>query len=138
MRSGYRCGRCGYPIMRGESSCRRCGTRLMWGGSKEEATVEKDVAQSRILYVKYALGSRRPGVPLHWERSAISRRFANSRRMLYSAFSTEIAYLRGFMNEYLFLTLGIAFFEGLIVGGVLPAGTSQFVILTLLAALHWR
>ena len=48
MRSGYRCGRCGYPIMRGESFCRRCGTGVIWGGSKEEATVERDVSPSRI------------------------------------------------------------------------------------------
>jgi len=48
MRSGYRCGRCGYPIMHGESVCRRCGTSVMWGGFKEEATVERGVSPSRI------------------------------------------------------------------------------------------
>jgi len=48
MRSGYRCGRCGYPIMRGEGFCRRCGAGVMWEGSKEEAAVERDVSPSRI------------------------------------------------------------------------------------------
>ena len=86
----------------------------------------------QILHVKFALGSGRPSIPLHWKKSAISRRFANARRAFYATFSTEIAYLKGFMNEYPFLTLGIVFFGGLIVGGVLRARTSQFVILTLL------
>jgi len=30
--------------MRGESSCRRCGTGVMWGGSKGEVTVERDIS----------------------------------------------------------------------------------------------
>jgi len=51
MRSGYRCGRCGYPIMHSESVCRRCGTGVMWGGSKGEVTVERGVSQSRISRV---------------------------------------------------------------------------------------
>jgi hypothetical protein len=37
--------------MRGESVCRKCGTGVMWGGSKEEATVERDVSPSRISRV---------------------------------------------------------------------------------------
>jgi len=37
--------------MRGDSVCRRCGTGVMWGGPKEEATVEKDVSPLRISRV---------------------------------------------------------------------------------------
>ena len=47
MRSGYRCGRCEYPIMRGESFCRRCGTGLMWRGSKE-VDVERTASALRM------------------------------------------------------------------------------------------
>jgi len=35
VRSGYRCGRCGYPIMRGANFCQRCGTGVLWGQPTE-------------------------------------------------------------------------------------------------------
>ena len=34
-----------------EGFCRRCGTGVIWGSSKEEATVETDVSPSRIRRV---------------------------------------------------------------------------------------
>jgi MFS family permease len=47
-------------------------------------------------------------------------------------FSTEITSLRRFLDTYPLLTLGITFLIGTIVGGVLSAWPSQFVILALL------
>jgi hypothetical protein len=62
----------------------------------------------------------------------VVRRFVEARRQVYSVFSGEIGHLRAFMIEYPFLTLGLPFFIGLIVGGVLRATPSQFVIISLL------
>ena len=62
----------------------------------------------------------------------VARRFVEARREVYSVFSVEIGHLRAFMTEYPFLTLGLPFFLGLIVGGVLRATVSQFVIISLL------
>jgi hypothetical protein len=61
----------------------------------------------------------------------VGQRLVNARKEFYSAFSVEIDHLRAFMNEYPFLTLGLPFFLGLIVGGVLRATPSQFVIVAL-------
>jgi len=59
------------------------------------------------------------------------KRFREARREFYSTFSTEISSLRRFMNLYPLLTLGLAFLIGTIVGGLLSAWPSQFVILAL-------
>jgi hypothetical protein len=61
----------------------------------------------------------------------VARSLVEARRGFYSVFSVEIGHLRAFMNEYPFLTLGLPFFLGLIVGGVLRATVSQFVIVSL-------
>jgi hypothetical protein len=55
-----------------------------------------------------------------------------SRRRFNSAFSVEITHVKAFMNEYPLLTLGLLFFLGLIVDGILRSTASQFVIITLL------
>jgi uncharacterized membrane protein len=53
------------------------------------------------------------------------------RNGFYSAFSTEITSLRRFLDSYPLLSLGIVFLIGIIVGGLLSAWPSQFVILAL-------
>jgi hypothetical protein len=58
-------------------------------------------------------------------------RLVDARNAFYSTFSVEINHLRAFMKEYPFLTLSLPFFLGLIVGGVLRATVSQFVIASL-------
>jgi hypothetical protein len=55
----------------------------------------------------------------------------NVRRKFYAQFSTEIKYIRDFVNAYPIISLGIAFFCGLIVDGILRARVSHFVILSL-------
>ena len=52
--------------------------------------------------------------------------------MLCSGFSPEIELLRRFLNTYPLLSIGIVFLSGLIVGGLLSAWPSQFVLLALL------
>ncbi|HYW00980.1 MAG TPA: hypothetical protein VE862_05885, partial [Candidatus Acidoferrum sp.] len=59
------------------------------------------------------------------------KRFREARREFYSTFSTEISSLRRFMNLYPLLTLGLTFLIGTIVGGLLSAWPSQFIILAL-------
>ena len=54
------------------------------------------------------------------------------RQMLYSVFSPEIELLRRFLNVYPVLSVGIVFLSGVIVGGLLSAWPSQFVLLALL------
>jgi hypothetical protein len=53
-------------------------------------------------------------------------------QIIYSTFALEIISLRLFLNSYPLTALGLAFFIGIIVGGLLSAWPSQFVILTLL------
>ena len=60
------------------------------------------------------------------------KRIREVRQGFYSTFSPEIASLRRFLDAYPFLSLGIAFLIGIIVGGLLSAWPSQFVILVLL------
>jgi MFS family permease len=59
-------------------------------------------------------------------------RIRKVRQAFYSTFSTEISSLRRFMNSYPLLTLGLTFLIGAIVGGLLSAWPSQFIILALL------
>jgi len=54
------------------------------------------------------------------------------RQEFYSTFSKEISALRRFLDSYPLLSLGISFLIGIIVGGLLSAWPSQFVILALL------
>lgn len=61
----------------------------------------------------------------------VSERLVDARNAFYSTFSVEINHLRTFMNEYPLLTLSLPFFLGLVVGGVLNATISQFVIISL-------
>jgi len=60
------------------------------------------------------------------------KRIKDLRNGFYSAFSTEITSLRRFLDSYPLLSLGIVFLIGIIVGGLLSAWPSQFVILALL------
>jgi hypothetical protein len=59
-------------------------------------------------------------------------RVRSARQQFYSTFSTEISSLRRFLNSYPLLTLGLTFLIGAIVGGLLSAWPSQFIILALL------
>jgi len=59
-------------------------------------------------------------------------RVRRARQEFYSTFSTEISSLRRFMDSYPLLTLGLTFLTGTIIGGLLSAWPSQFVILALL------
>ncbi len=59
-------------------------------------------------------------------------RIRRSREAFYSIFSPEIEALRRFLNAYPLLTIGIVFLIGVIVGGLLRAWPSQFVLLSLL------
>ncbi|MGP8069381.1 MAG: hypothetical protein ACLP5V_05780 [Candidatus Bathyarchaeia archaeon] len=59
-------------------------------------------------------------------------RIRKSREAFYSIFSPEIEALRRFLNAYPLLTIGIVFLIGVIVGGLLRAWPSQFVLLSLL------
>jgi MFS family permease len=54
------------------------------------------------------------------------------RQAFYSTFSPEIESLRRFLYAYPLLTIGIVFLIGVIVGGLLSAWPSQFVLLSLL------
>jgi len=54
------------------------------------------------------------------------------RQTFYSTFSPEIESLRRFLYAYPLLTIGIVFLLGVIVGGLLSAWPSQFVLLSLL------
>ena len=54
------------------------------------------------------------------------------REAFYSIFSPEIESLRRFLDAYPLLTIGIVFLIGVIVGGLLRAWPSQFVLLSLL------
>jgi hypothetical protein len=60
------------------------------------------------------------------------KRVRRARQGFYSTFSTEIVSLRRFLDAYPLLTIGITFLIGTIVGGLLSAWPSQFVILALL------
>jgi uncharacterized membrane protein len=60
------------------------------------------------------------------------KRIRATRQAFYSTFSPEIMSLRRFLDSYPLLTLGITFLVGTIVGGLLSAWPSQFVILALL------
>jgi len=60
-------------------------------------------------------------------------RIRKSRATFYSIFSQEIESLRRFLDAYPLLTVGIAFLIGIVVGGVLKAWPSQFILLSLLA-----
>jgi hypothetical protein len=62
----------------------------------------------------------------------VETRLINARRRFYSVFSPEIKHLKAFINEYPFLSLSLPFFLGLILGGILKATVSQFVIITLI------
>jgi len=55
-----------------------------------------------------------------------------SREAFYSIFSPEIESLRRFLDAYPLLTVGIVFLIGVVVGGLLRAWPSQFVLLSLL------
>ena len=59
-------------------------------------------------------------------------RIRKARQALYSTFSPEIESLSGFLDAYPLLTIGIVFMFGLIVGGLLSAWPSQFVVVSLL------
>ena len=59
-------------------------------------------------------------------------RIKKSRQVFYSIFSPEIESLRRFLDAYPLLTIGIVFLIGVIVGGLLKAWPSQFVLLSLL------
>jgi hypothetical protein len=59
-------------------------------------------------------------------------RIRKARQAFYSTFSPEIESLRRFLDGYPLLTIGIVFLIGVIVGGVLRAWPSQFVLLSLL------
>ena len=59
-------------------------------------------------------------------------RIRKSREVVYSIFSPEIESLRRFLDAYPLLTIGIVFLSGVIVGGLLKAWPSQFVLLSLL------
>jgi len=59
-------------------------------------------------------------------------RIRKTREAFYSTFSPEIESLRQFLDAYPLLTIGIVFLIGVIVGGLLKAWPSQFVLLSLL------
>jgi len=59
-------------------------------------------------------------------------RIRKSREAFYSIFSPEIESLRRFLDTYPLLTIGIVFLIGVVVGGLLRAWPSQFVLLSLL------
>ena len=59
-------------------------------------------------------------------------RIRKVRQAFYSNFSPEIESLRRFLYAYPLLTIGIVFLIGVIVGGLLSAWPSQFVLLSLL------
>jgi len=59
-------------------------------------------------------------------------RISKVRQAFYSTFSPEIESLRRFLYSYPLLTIGIVFLIGVIVGGLLSAWPSQFVLLSLL------
>ena len=59
-------------------------------------------------------------------------RIRKVRRAVYSTFSPEIESLRRFLDAYPLLSIGIVFVIGVIVGGLLSAWPSQFVLLSLL------
>lgn len=60
------------------------------------------------------------------------KRVRDARQGFYSTFSTEISSLRRFLNAYPLLTIGLTFLIGAIVGGLLSAWPSQFIVLALL------
>jgi hypothetical protein len=57
---------------------------------------------------------------------------AARRHEVYSIFSPEIELLRRFLDAYPLLSIGIVFLTGVVVGGLLRAWPSQFVLLCLL------
>src|SRR5208337_4678722 len=59
-------------------------------------------------------------------------RIRKSREKFYSIFAPEIESFRRFLYAYPLLTVGIVFLIGVIVGGLLRAWPSQFVLLSLL------
>jgi len=59
-------------------------------------------------------------------------RIKRVRQAFYCTFSPEIKSLRKFLDAYPFLSIGIVFVMGIIVGGLLSAWPSQFVLLSLL------
>jgi len=59
-------------------------------------------------------------------------RIKRARQTFYSTFSPEIEALRRFLNAYPLLTVGIMFLSGVVVGGMLNAWPSQFIIVALL------
>src|SRR5208337_664986 len=65
-------------------------------------------------------------------RACEMKRVREARQEFYSTFSTEITSLRRFLDSYPLLTIGMTFLIGTIVGGLLSAWPSQFVILALL------
>jgi len=65
-------------------------------------------------------------------RSSVMKSVRRTREGVYSMFAMEIVSLRLFLDTYPLLTLGLAFLIGVIVGGLLRAWPSEFVILALL------
>jgi hypothetical protein len=59
-------------------------------------------------------------------------RIRKTRQVFYSMFSPEMESLRGFLDAYPLLSIGIVFLIGVIVGGLIRAWPSQFVLLSLL------
>ena len=55
-----------------------------------------------------------------------------AKQLLHSTFSPEIELFRRFLDAYPLITIGIVFLSGVIVGGLLSAWPSQFVLLALL------
>jgi hypothetical protein len=65
-------------------------------------------------------------------QASIMLRVRKVRLEVYSTFSPEIESLRKFLDAYPLLSIGIVFVFGVIVGGLLSAWPSQFVLLSLL------
>jgi hypothetical protein len=60
------------------------------------------------------------------------QRVRKAGQVFYSTFSPEIESLRGFLDAYPLLTIGLTFLVGVIVGGFLRAWPSQFVLLAVI------
>jgi hypothetical protein len=64
--------------------------------------------------------------------SAGARRLSILKRAMEESFSNEVEFFRGFVSRYPFLSVGVSLLAGLLIGAILSARVSQFVLLSLI------
>ena len=102
----------------------------MGSSLREESSSERPIAEPNSLHFLLIFVSRSNHG--NYKLRIVMLRIRKIREAFYSIFSPEIESFRRFVDAYPLLTIGIVFLIGVIVGGLLRAWPSQFVLLSLL------